>query len=132
MTDDTFIKGHPTNDTILRTPSYRASASGSLPVVQLESEPAPPIRPFGSRILVRRDPPKETTDGGLVKVNVAAPTRGEIIAVGAEVRQLRVGMRIMFTHFSGTAGRPGREAFGEDMPDDLVMMREDEVLGILP
>jgi len=90
--------------------------------------------PLHDRILVRRIEEQETTKGGLIIPDTAKekPQEGEVLAVGkgklkedGKVIPLDVkkGDRILFGKYSGT-----------DIVvdgDDLLIMREDEVLGTL-
>jgi chaperonin GroES len=77
---------------------------------------------------------KQTSSGGIVIPDTATekPTQGEVIAVGkgrlldsGEIRPLdvKVGDRVLFAKYSGTEVK----VFGED----VVVVREDEVMGII-
>lgn len=90
--------------------------------------------PLHDRILVRRVEEAETTRGGIIIPDTAKdkPQEGEVIAVGkgkineeGKVRPLDVkeGDRILFGKYSGTEIKIDGE--------ELVIMREEEVLGIL-
>src|SRR5581483_10063930 len=90
--------------------------------------------PLHDRILVRRIEEQETTRGGIVIPDTAKdkPQEGEIIAVGkgkinedGKVRPLDVkgGNHILFSKYAGSEIKLDGEEF--------VIMREDEVLGIL-
>jgi chaperonin GroES len=92
------------------------------------------FKPLGDRILVERSEAEEQMRGGLVIPDTAKekPQEGEVVAVG-EGKVLdsgqRVGMsvkagdRILFGKYSGT------EVSIDDQ--EYLIMREDEVLGIL-
>jgi len=90
--------------------------------------------PLHDRILVRRVEEAETTRGGIIIPDTAKdkPQEGEVISVGkgkineeGKVRPLDVkeGDRILFGKYSGTEIKIDGE--------DFVIMREEEVLGIL-
>ena len=90
--------------------------------------------PLHDRILVRRVEEAETTRGGIIIPDTAKdkPQEGEVIAVGkgkiseeGKVRPLDVkeGDRILFGKYAGTEIKIDGE--------DFVIMREEEVLGIL-
>jgi len=90
--------------------------------------------PLHDRVLVRRVEEAETTRGGIIIPDSAKdkPQEGEIIAVGkgkvnedGKVRPLDVkeGDRILFGKYSGTEIKIDNE--------ELIIMREEEVLGIL-
>jgi chaperonin GroES len=90
--------------------------------------------PLHDRILVQRVEEEETTRGGLVIPDTAKdkPQEGEVIAVGkgkineeGKVRplDLKEGDRILFGKYAGTEIKLEGEEF--------LIMREDEVLGVL-
>ena len=90
--------------------------------------------PLHDRLLVRRVEENETTRGGIIIPDTAKdkPQEGEVIAVGkgkineeGKVRPLDVkeGDRILFGKYAGTEIKLDGE--------DLVIMREEEVLGII-
>ena len=92
------------------------------------------LTPLHDRILVRRVAEAETTRGGIIIPETAKdkPQEGEVIAVGkgkvnedGKVRPLDVkeGDRILFGKYSGTEIKIDGE--------ELLIMREEEVLGIL-
>lgn len=84
-------------------------------------------QPLGDRILVKRDKAEEKTEGGIVQPEVAleAPTVGTIVAVGQSVEVLRPGHRVQFPATSGYDRLAG------GIPDDHIVMREDEVMLVL-
>lgn len=88
------------------------------------------IRPLSDRVLVKRVPHEETTTGGIIIPDVAKEKgqTGEILAVG-EGRsdgermlpmQVKVGDVVFFGKYAGT-----------EVSSDLVIIREDEILGIV-
>jgi chaperonin GroES len=90
--------------------------------------------PLHDRILVRRVEESETTRGGIIIPDSAKdkPQEGEVISAGkgkineeGKVRPLDVkeGDRILFGKYAGTEIKLDGE--------DFVIMREEEVLGIL-
>ena len=92
------------------------------------------LTPLHDRILVRRVEEAETTRGGIIIPDSAKdkPQEGEVIAVGkgksndeGKVRPLDVkaGDRILFGKYAGTEIKIDGE--------ELLIMREEEVLGIL-
>jgi chaperonin GroES len=97
-------------------------------------EMAVKLTPLHDRILVRRVEQDETTRGGIVIPDTAKdkPQEGEVIAVGkgkindeGKVLPLDVkeGDRILFAKYAGSEIKLDGEEF--------LIMREDEVLGIL-
>ena len=93
------------------------------------------IRPLYDRIVVKRlDSQDEKTAGGLIIPDTAKekPQEGEVVAVGKGKRledgkvvalDVQVGDRILFGKYSGSEVKLNGE--------DVLIMREDEVLGIL-
>ena len=92
------------------------------------------FRPLHDRLLVRRIEAEEKTAGGVIIPDTAKekPQEGEVLAVGPGVRdekgelialEVKVGDRILFGKWSGTEIRL--------QGDDLLIMKESDVLGIL-
>ena len=92
------------------------------------------LTPLHDRIVVRRVEEAETTRGGIIIPDSAKdkPQEGEVIAVGkgksneeGKVHPLEVkpGDRILFGKYAGTEIKIDGE--------ELLIMREEEVLGIL-
>ena len=92
------------------------------------------IRPLYDRVVVRRIENKETMQGGLYIPDSAKekPQEGEVVAVGKGKRledgkvvalDVQKGDRILFGKYSGSDIKLDGE--------ELLIMREDEVLGIL-
>jgi chaperonin GroES len=92
------------------------------------------IRPLYDRIVVRRIENQESKQGSLYIPDSAKekPQEGEVVAVGQGKRledgklatlDVKVGDRILFGKYSGSDIRLDGE--------ELLIMREDEVLGIL-
>jgi chaperonin GroES len=92
------------------------------------------IRPLYDRIVVKRLEEKETIQGGIIIPDSAKekPQEGEVIAVGQGKRldtgkvvplDVKPGDRILFGKYSGSEIKLDGEEY--------VIMREDEVLGIL-
>jgi chaperonin GroES len=92
------------------------------------------LTPLHDRILVRRVEEAETTRGGLIIPDTAKdkPQEGEVVSAGkgkigedGKVRPLDVkaGDRILFGKYAGTEVKLDGE--------DLLIMREEEVLGII-
>jgi chaperonin GroES len=92
------------------------------------------FRPLGDRILVKRVEEETKTKGGIIIPDTAKekPQEGEVISVGAGARddsgkivplELKAGDRILFGKWSGT------EVKIEG--DDLLIMKESDVLGVI-
>ena len=92
------------------------------------------IRPLHDRIVVRRVEEKETLKGGIIIPDSAKekPQEGEVVAVGKGKRNddgklvaldVKVGDHILFGKYSGNDIKIDGE--------ELLIMREDEILGIL-
>ena len=92
------------------------------------------IRPLHERVLVRRLESNKKTAGGIVIPDTAAekPMEGEVVSVGngklldnGELRALEVkaGDKILFGKYSGTEVKVDGE--------ELIVMREDDIMGIV-
>lgn len=92
------------------------------------------IRPLNDRILVKRLEGEEKTAGGIIIPDSAKekPAEGEIVAVGpgklndAGERvaiDLAVGDRVLFSKYGGTEVKLDGE--------DFLIMREDDILGVI-
>jgi chaperonin GroES len=92
------------------------------------------IRPLYDRIVVKRLEEKETMQGGIIIPDSAKekPQEGEVVAVGQGKRlengkvvapDVKAGDKILFGKYSGSEIKLDGEEY--------VIMREDEVLGIL-
>jgi len=92
------------------------------------------IRPLNDRILVKRLEGEEKTKGGIIIPDSAKekPAEGEVVAVGLGrandkgdriPMQVKVGDRVLFSKYGGTDVKIEGE--------DYLIMREDDVLGVL-
>ena len=92
------------------------------------------IRPLHDRIVVRRVEDERKSPGGIVIPDTAAekPMQGEVLAVGngkikddgsARPLDVKVGDKVLFGKYSGTEFRLDGE--------EVLMMREDDIMGVL-
>ncbi|NDG83527.1 MAG: co-chaperone GroES [Proteobacteria bacterium] len=92
------------------------------------------VRPLHDRVLVKRFLEEEKSKGGIIIPDTAKekPIQGEIIAVGTgrvtddgKVRPLEVkkGDKVLFGKYSGTEIKIDG--------DEFLMMREEDILGII-
>ncbi len=92
------------------------------------------IKPLHDRVIVRRVENNEEMRGGLYIPDSAKekPQEGEVIAVGAgkyredgtrQTLDVREGDRVLFGKYSGSEIKVDNE--------ELLIMREDEILGII-
>lgn len=92
------------------------------------------VKPLHDRILVKRLGEEEKTKGGIIIPDTAKekPAQGEVVAIGGGRRaedgklialEVKKGDKILFGKYSGT------EIKIEG--DDYLIMREDDVLGIM-
>jgi chaperonin GroES len=92
------------------------------------------IRPLQDRIIVKRVEEASTTKGGIIIPDTAKekPAEGEIVAVGngkvgddgkRVALEVKVGDRILFSKYGGTDVKISG--------DDYLIMREDDVLGVI-
>ena len=92
------------------------------------------FQPLADRLLVRRIEEQETVRGGIIIPDTAKekPQEGEIVAVGPG-RLTEEGKRIALEVKKGDRVLVGKYSGAEVKIDgtDYVIMREDEVLGVL-
>jgi chaperonin GroES len=92
------------------------------------------VRPLHDRLLVRRIEEKETAKGGIIIPDTAKekPQEGEVLAVGngkilengtKVALDVKVGNKVLFGKYSGTEIKIDG--------DDVLILREDEVLAVL-
>ena len=92
------------------------------------------LQPLGDRVVLERDESETVTAGGIVLPDTAKdkPTRGKVISVGEgrldskgtrHALQVRPGDRVVFTSYAGEPFKVG--------DDELLLMREDDILAIL-
>ena len=92
------------------------------------------FRPLHDRVLVKRVEEESKTKGGIIIPDTAKekPQEGEVVAVGPGARddsgkvnalELKAGDRILFGKWSGTEVKIDGE--------DLIIMKESDVLGVL-
>jgi len=92
------------------------------------------LRPLQDRILVQRVEEEKTTKGGIIIPDTAKekPAEGKVVAVGngklgddgkRVALEIKVGDRILFGKYSGTEVKIEGE--------DYLIMREDDVLGVI-
>ncbi len=92
------------------------------------------VKPLGDRILVKRVEPEETAKGGIIIPDTAKekPMEGKVIAVGQGKTddngkripmEVKKGDRVLIGKYAGTEFKLG--------DDEHVIVREDDVLGIL-
>ena len=92
------------------------------------------IKPLHDRVIIRRIEEGEQVRGGIIIPDTAKekPQEGEVIAVGEgkykedgtrQALDVKVGDRVLFGKYSGSEIKIDNE--------ELMMMREDEILGII-
>ena len=92
------------------------------------------FRPLGDRVLVKRVEEESKTKGGIIIPDTAKekPQEGEVVSVGPGARddtgkvnalELKAGDRILYGKWSGTEVKIDGE--------DLIIMKESDVLGVL-
>jgi chaperonin GroES len=92
------------------------------------------IRPLHDRVIVKRVEEETTTPGGIVLPGTAAekPSQGKVLAVGSgklldngtvRALEVKVGDKVLFGKYSGNEVKVDGE--------DLIVMREEDIMGIL-
>jgi len=116
------------------TPSQRTSTQAKRRIIQKKEGSLMKVKPLGDRILVKRVEPQEAKKGGIIIPDSAKekPMEGKVIAVGQGKTdengkripmEVKAGDRVLIGKYAGTE-------FKMD-DDEHVIVREDEVLGIL-
>jgi chaperonin GroES len=92
------------------------------------------IFPRGNRVLVKRDQAEGMSKGGIIIPDAAQDKqqRGTVLAVDkvyqadnlSKALALHVGDQVLFTRFSG-------EGFKPDSGDDLLLVKDEDVIAIL-
>ena len=93
------------------------------------------IQPLGDRVVVKPLEAEEKTKGGIVLPDTAKekPQEGKVVAVGkgkvldsgtTQTVEVKVGDKVLYGKYSGT------EVTTKD-GDDLLIMREEDILAIL-
>lgn len=119
----TFAGGFDTGETdILRN----VSPEGKEEIIVSPSAPAPRKKfiPLGETVLIRRNEAK--TPSGILLADTAqkdAPVEGRVLAIGADVKTIRLGQEVTFGKYAGAE----YELNGEK----LLLMQIDDILGIL-
>jgi chaperonin GroES len=92
------------------------------------------LMPLGDRVVVQREEGEQKTSGGILLPDSAKdkPARGTVVSVGEgrfddkgqrHALQVRPGDRVVFTSYAGEPFKVG--------DDELLLMREDDILAIL-
>ena len=92
------------------------------------------IKPLGDRILVKRTKEEERTKGGIIIPDTAKekPQEGKVVSVGKGKYgddgklipiEVKAGDKILFGKYSGSEFKHEGE--------DLLILREDDILGII-
>ena len=83
------------------------------------------VKPLKDRLFVKYSEEDEKTPGGLYIPDTAKekPQRGEVQAIGSEVKDIKVGEKILFDKYSGS----------KINIDDIeyLIIKEEDVLGII-
>lgn len=92
------------------------------------------LQPLGERVVVEREESEAKTAGGILLPDSAKdkPARGHVVSVGngkllengsRSQLQVKVGDRVIFSSYAGETFKVG--------DDELLLMREDDILAIL-
>lgn len=82
------------------------------------------VTPIGNRILIRPSASDEMSAGGILIPETARPrsNRGEVIAVGPKVKDVKPGDHVVFSKYSGAPHRFNGE--------EMYLVLEDAVLAV--
>ena len=92
------------------------------------------IRPLHDRVIVKRQEAETKTAGGIIIPDSAKekPQEGEVVAVGNGIRRedgtvapldVKAGDKILFSKYAGTEIKIDG--------DELLMMKEDDIMGVV-
>lgn len=83
------------------------------------------IKPLGARVLVERAKVEEKTDSGIIIPDSAQEkqNKGKVVAVGNDVKDVKVGDTVLYGKFNGTEINEGDEAF--------LILQEEDLLAIV-
>lgn len=68
------------------------------------------IKPLGKRVLIKEVKQEEVTKSGIVLPGTASkekPIIGEVLAVGDEVSEVKVGEKVIYEKYTGTEVKDG-------------------------
>lgn len=84
------------------------------------------IKPLGRRIIVKRDPTKTETESGFIIVKEAQKPElsGTALAIGPDVKDVKVGDRVIFGRIDGT---PLPEKYAEE---NCIILNEEQIKGV--
>ena len=93
------------------------------------------IRPIGDKVVVKAEAEEERTSGGIILPDTAKqkPQRGTVLATGPgkllkdgtrRPLQVKEGDTVLFTNWAG-------DEFKESRGDNVLLMREEDVLAVL-
>lgn len=84
------------------------------------------ITPIGDRVVIKPAPDVKFSQYGIERpdIGIEKPVHGEVLAVGLETEYVTKGDHVLYGKYSGSE----IEIDGEK----VLIMREDEILGILP
>lgn len=82
------------------------------------------LKPLHDRVIVKRKEGEEKTAGGIYIPDSAKekPQGGTVVAAGPECKTVKKGDAIVFAKYAGSEFKMDGE--------DLVIMREDDILGV--
>lgn len=82
------------------------------------------IEPIKDRLLIKPDSPEQVSAGGIVLPEVAteSPYTGEVIAVGALVKEVKPGDQVLYSRYAGTEIT--------DEGEELIILREPDVMAV--
>lgn len=68
------------------------------------------IKPLGKRVLIQEVKQEEVTKSGIVLPGTASkekPITGEVLAIGNEVSEVKVGEKVIYEKYTGTEVKDG-------------------------
>ena len=84
------------------------------------------IKPLGERVLIKQTKQEETTKSGIVLPDTASKERpiiGEVAAVGADIKDIKVGDKVIYEKYAGTEVKVDGEEY--------TILRQSDILAIV-
>lgn len=72
------------------------------------------IKPLGKRILIKKGQHEEVTKSGIVLPGTVTKDEsiiGEVLAIGSDITEVKVGEKIIYEKYSGTEVKDGDESY---------------------
>lgn len=72
------------------------------------------IKPLGKRVLIKQVEQEEVTKSGIVlpgTVSKEKPITGEVLEIGSEIKEVKIGDKVIYEKYTGTEIKDGDENY---------------------